>query len=138
MRHLKLRIRVIIFTGLDLLSKYIFFNFKYLNETTLIRPALNKGISRSLPVPFFIVIGISVIGIVAFIRLFAKKKISRIIGSLLIAGTLGNLIDRIIYGGVRDFINVNIFDFPIFNFADIMLSIGVAIRIIQVMLEKKK
>jgi len=79
-----------------------------------------------------------VIGIVAFIRLFAKKKISRIIGSLLIAGTLGNLIDRIIYGGVRDFINVNIFDFPIFNFADIMLSIGVAIRIIQVMLEKKK
>lgn len=138
MRHLKLRIRVIIFTGLDLLSKYIFFNFKYLNETTLIRPALNKGISRSLPVPFFIIIGISVIGIAGFIRLFAKKKISRIIGSLLIAGTLGNLIDRIIYGGVRDFINVNIFNFPIFNFADIMLCIGVAIRIIQVMLEKKK
>ena len=138
MRHFKLRIWVIIFTGLDLLSKYVFYNFKYLNETTLIRPALNKGISRSLPVPFFIIIGISVIGIGVFIRLFTKRKVNRLIASLLIAGTLGNLIDRIIYGGVRDFININIFNFPIFNLADTMLCIGVGVRIIILMLEKKK
>jgi len=138
MRHLKLRIGVIIFTGLDLLSKYVFYNVKYLDETTLIRPALNKGISRSLPVPFFIIIGISILGIAAFIRLFAKRKVNRSIAALLIAGTLGNLIDRIIYGGVRDFINVNIFNFPIFNLADTMLCIGVGIRILVLMLEKKK
>jgi signal peptidase II len=56
----------------------------------------------------------------------------------LIGGTIWNLIDRIVYGGVRDFINIQIFNFPIFNFADIMLSIGVCIRILSVMLEKKK
>lgn len=138
MRHLKLRIWTIIFIGLDLLSKYVFYNFKYLNETTLIRPVLNKGISRSLPVPYLIIIGITIIGIVAFFWLFIKKKINRIIASLLIAGTIGNLVDRIIYGGVRDFINVNIFNFPIFNLADTMLCIGVFIRILVVMLEKKK
>ncbi|MCX6824566.1 MAG: signal peptidase II [candidate division SR1 bacterium] len=138
MKHLKLRIGVIILTGLDLLSKYVFYNVKYLNETTVILPALNKGISRSLPVPFFIIIGISILGIVAFIRLFAKRKINRSIASLLIAGTIGNLIDRIIYGGVRDFININIFNFPIFNLADTMLCIGVGIRILVLMLEKKK
>jgi lipoprotein signal peptidase len=138
MRHFKLRIRVIVFTGLDLLSKYVFYNFKYLNETTLILPVLNKWISRSLPVPYLIIMGVSILGIGAFIRLFAKRKINRIIASLLIAGTIGNWIDRIIYGGVRDFINVNIFNFPIFNLADTMLCIGVGIRILIVMLEKKK
>ena len=138
MRHLKLRIGVIIFTGLDLLSKYVFYNIKYLDGTTFIRPALNKGISRSLPVPFFIMIGISILGIVAFIRLFAKRKVNRSIAALLIAGTIGNLADRIIYGGVRDFINVHIFNFPIFNLADTMLCIGVGIRILVLMLEKKK
>ncbi|MEI6117943.1 MAG: signal peptidase II [bacterium] len=138
MRHLKLRIGVIILTGLDLLSKYFFYNLKYLDGTTLILPALNKGISRSLPVPFFIIIGISILGIVAFIRLFAKRKVNRSIAALLIAGTIGNLADRIIYGGVRDFINVHIFNFPIFNLADTMLCIGVGIRILVLMLEKKK
>jgi signal peptidase II len=56
----------------------------------------------------------------------------------LIAGTMGNFIDRIFYGGVRDFINIWILNFPIFNFADIMLNIWVIIRILIVMLEKRK
>ncbi|MFA6256317.1 MAG: signal peptidase II [Candidatus Absconditabacterales bacterium] len=138
MKHLKLRISVIILVGIDILSKYFFYNLKYLNETSLILPVLNTGISRSLPVPFILMITISVVGIGAFIWLFATKKIGRGITALLIAGTAGNLIDRFIYGGVRDFINIGLFDFPIFNFADIMLSVGVGIRILSIMLEKKK
>jgi lipoprotein signal peptidase len=44
----------------------------------------------------------------------------------------------VILWGVRDFININILNFPIFNFADIMLCLGVWIRILVVILEKKK
>ena len=138
MRHFKLWIRVIVFTWLDIISKYFFYNLKYLNDSTLILPALNKGISRSLPVPFIIIIIVSILGIWAFIWLFIKKKIGRCIATLLIAGTIWNIIDRLIYWGVRDFINIGLFNFPIFNIADMMLSIWVAIRIIRVMLEKKK
>ena len=138
MKQVKLRAGIIVFTGLDILSKYIFYNLKYLNETKAIQPMFNKGISRSLPVPFFIIISISIVGIGVFIRLFMKKKINRIIATLLIAGTMGNLIDRVLLGGVRDFINIRLLNFPIFNLADMMLSIGVAIRFIGVMLEKKK
>jgi len=138
MKHLKLRSWISILVIIDMLSKYFFYNMNYLNDTTLIRPVLNVGISRSLPVPFIIIILISVVGIAAFIRLFVTKKINRIITALLIGGTIWNLIDRILYGWVRDFINIQIFNFPIFNFADIMLSIGVWIRILSVMLEKKK
>ena len=114
-----------IFVGiaLDLLSKYVFYDMKYLEHFSLFTPVFNEGISRSLPVPLIIIILISIGGIAAFIRLFKDKKINRIIAALLIAGTIGNLIDRIIYSGVRDFIDIGLFNFPIFNFADIMLSI---------------
>ena len=138
MKYIKLWLGILTLIGVDMLSKFFFYNFNYLNETTYILPILNKGISRSLPLPFIIIIITSVVGITIFVWLWIKKNINRIIAALLIAGTLGNLIDRLVYGWVRDFINIGLFNFPIFNLADMMLSIGICIRVIQVMLEKKK
>lgn len=81
--------------GLDMISKYFFYNIKYLQEIAIFEPIFNTGISRSLPVPYTIIILISLVGIVTFIRLFITKRINRLIASLLISGTIGNLIDRI-------------------------------------------
>ena len=44
--------------------------------------------------------------------------------SLILAGTIGNGIDRITNGYVIDFINLNFIDFPVFNIADISINIG--------------
>lgn len=44
--------------------------------------------------------------------------------SLILAGTFGNLTDRILYAGVRDFIYLGFG--PVFNVADILLFIGLA------------
>jgi len=49
--------------------------------------------------------------------------------SLILAGSLGNGIDRIIKGYVIDFINLKLFHFPIFNIADIAINIGCIILI---------
>ena len=49
--------------------------------------------------------------------------------SLILAGSLGNGIDRVIKGYVIDFINLKLFDFPIFNIADIAINIGCIILI---------
>ena len=44
--------------------------------------------------------------------------------SLILSGTIGNGIDRILKGFVVDFINLNIINFPVFNIADISINIG--------------
>ncbi len=138
MKYFRLLLGIFILIGLDLISKYLFYNLKYLEHTPLILPTLNTGISRSLPVPLMIIITMSIWGIWLFMRLFIKNKVWSITTALLMAGTIWNFWDRIIYGGVRDFINIGLFNFPIFNFADIMLSIWVGLRIVKVILEKKE
>ena len=47
---------------------------------------------------------------------------------LIISGAGGNMIDRLLYGGVIDFIDIHInyYHFPIFNGADTMISLGTA------------
>ncbi len=59
---------------------------------------------------------------------------------LILAGGIGNLIDRIIHGFVVDYIDVLIFnyDFPVFNFADSILVIGAGIIMIQVVYEEMR
>jgi signal peptidase II len=51
---------------------------------------------------------------------------------LILAGTLGNLYDRIVFNGVRDFLHWNYrFDWPVFNLADCCLVVGAALLLIQ-------
>ena len=62
--------------------------------------------------------------------------------ALVLGGAVGNLIDRLLHGHVIDFIHVHYADvwhYPIFNIADIGISIGVLLIIIDMLfLEKKR
>tara|TARA_B100000963_G_scaffold49511_1_gene37701 strand:+ start:1661 stop:2101 length:441 start_codon:yes stop_codon:yes gene_type:complete len=49
--------------------------------------------------------------------------------SFILAGSLGNGIDRILDGNVIDFIKLKFIEFPVFNIADISINIGVLILI---------
>ena len=62
--------------------------------------------------------------------------------ALVLGGAVGNLIDRLLHGHVIDFIHVHyadIWHYPIFNIADIGISIGVLLIVIDMLfLEKKR
>lgn len=64
---------------------------------------------------------------------YENKRINNLGFGLLIGGIFGNLIDRMLFGYVRDFIDVIIFgyDFPVFNVADMAIVIGVGIILIS-------
>ena len=53
-----------------------------------------------------------------------KSKIEKICFGFILGGTLSNAIDRIIFGGVRDFIYFKSIDFAIFNLADTAIVLG--------------
>ena len=55
----------------------------------------------------------------------------------LIGGGIGNLIDRLIWGGVTDYIRLLFVRFPIFNFADICITISVVILFVLICFDHK-
>jgi signal peptidase II len=58
---------------------------------------------------------------------------------LIIGGALGNLYDRFIHEGVVDYVAWHCgFDFAVFNYADVMIDLGVAIILLLSFLEYRK
>ena len=66
---------------------------------------------------------------------FKSKKLYTYATVLMIGGGIGNFIDRLIHQKVTDFIRFDFISFPIFNFADVFLVVGVALFALDVLLE---
>lgn len=64
------------------------------------------------------------------------EKLMRIAMSMQLGGALGNLIDRVIFGPVTDFISVG--TFPVFNIADSSITVGVGILILGLWLSERR
>ncbi len=77
---------------------------------------------------------IALILIYHFIYCFKQNKRNTLAFGLLLGGLGGNLIDRVLFGYVRDFLDFYIFkyDYPVFNIADIAIVCGVILLIIAV------
>jgi signal peptidase II len=93
---------------------------------------------RSLGKEFFIIVTIVAIALLIF--LFLKDRENKLIYSLLIAGSLGNLVDRFQHGYVIDFIDLFIgrFHWPAFNIADISLTMGIFLLIYKTIWGNRK
>ena len=133
-KYWKLILWILLLLWIDWWSKYLFYNLKIWKELWLLEPVFNQWISWWISANIFIVICISFIGLWAFFWLWREKYFSSISFWFLIAWTIWNLLDRIIFGWVRDFISV--WDFPVFNLADCYLTIAVSLIIIQEFLPK--
>ena len=128
------------FCILDQLSKiYINLNFdKLINKNILIftiefvrnyGAAFNIFSGSRLFLSFVSVISTIIISYFIFIK--ENIIINKYGLSYILAGSIGNGIDRILNGYVIDFIKIRYIDFPVFNFADVFINIGVLIIILS-------
>lgn len=91
----------------------------------------NKGGAFSIfsNIPFFFIgFSLVVIGIIVFIGCKKTYSVSTQVAlSFLLGGATGNLLDRIFFGSVTDYLSFTFgqYTFPVFNFADICVVIGV-------------
>lgn len=140
---------VVSLVSLDQYTKSIILNYFELYESKTIIDGFfsltyvqNFGagfsIMQNARTTFLIITPICLVG---FTYLFIKSsdKLSKTALLLMISGTIGNFIDRIVRVYVVDFLDFIIFgwDFPIFNVADIFLTIGVCLYIIALIKEEK-
>lgn len=135
---MKYLIPIIIFSilTLDLLTKY-YAELNFDIPVSLIENILtfelhkNSGIAFSLPLPSLIQIVLTPVflGILIYFWRQGKKLLSEHIAlAAIFGGALGNFYERVVYGEVTDFIAV--WKFPVFNIADMGISIGVFCLII--------
>jgi len=90
---------------------------------------------------FFILMTFAVLGAIVIFRYKNNSltRLSRYILDFMIAGAIGNLIDRVRLTYVIDFIDINFwgfYDFPVFNFADIFLVCATILLSLLVILDK--
>lgn len=130
---------------IDQITKYFVRNaiplgasYSLIKNIIYLSHATNTGASFSLFQNYSFLLGVIAVFVVLAILLFYKKipVNYRLAFSFLLGGTLGNLIDRIRFGTVTDFINLQIW--PIFNVADASITLAAILLFVIVWKEDKK
>ena len=128
----------VIFLLIDQITKIIMLNYLSLGEKKIIinnffslNLVYNDGASFSmLSGARWVLIAIAIIFLFMLYKLinkYKKTKLNIVAFSMLFGGLVGNLIDRVIHGHVIDFLDFIVFkyDYPVFNFADTFIVLGV-------------
>ena len=94
--------------------------------------SLFTGLSSYLAV---IGIIISVLVIYFHYRVSGSEYLLQTGLALILGGSLGNLIDRLFRGGVIDYLDISpLINWPVFNFADILINLGVFLIMLRILM----
>ncbi|MBN1881970.1 MAG: signal peptidase II [Deltaproteobacteria bacterium] len=118
-----------------------FLDIRYISNT-----GAAFGIMAKLPdgarLPFLI--GVSILAMLLVFYLFVKAEGNRVAYqvslALVFSGAVGNLIDRVWLGFVRDFVDAHIYDlhWPVFNVADSAITVGIVILAYELLIREPR
>lgn|SRR5690606_12975036 len=106
----------------------------------------NRGVSFGMfgggtvpPWAFAVLSGIISIALLVWLRRAESLWTQMAIG-LVIGGAIGNVVDRILFGAVFDFIDVHVagWHWPAFNLADSAITLGVVLLLVESLLPERK
>lgn len=125
-------------TYIPLVSGYL--DLRY-TENTGIAFSFFESLSEDIRKPLLVGMqSISTLFLIGILIAFRKRSTLTLFPFILIlAGAIGNLFDRIQYGYVVDFIHFHLeewFSWPVFNLADVWISVGMGIILLQIILNR--
>ena len=135
---------------IDQITKFMVKNYMELSDSiSVIGNVLRLTFIKNPGMAFGILIGgklfytvfaslACVVILVYLFRLKPENYWARFALASILGGAIGNLIDRLMYSEVVDFIDIRVIHWPVFNFADIAITVGMVILIAVVIFEKKK
>ena len=91
---------------------------------------------------FFIFVAVVTLGVIGYVLIktpdHKKYRIMHVLLSLIAAGAIGNIIDRIRLNYVVDFIYFVLINFPIFNVADMYVTVSTVLLVILLLFVYKE
>jgi signal peptidase II len=139
---------------LDQLSKWVVLNHIQFGETLYVTPfwnwvlAWNPGAAFSFLADqpgwqrwFFTVLALGVSGWIALeLKKYPDQRLQALALTLVMGGALGNVIDRVRFGAVVDFIQWHVagYYWPAFNVADSAITLGAVLMILATLTAKKE
>ena len=136
---------LILLVSFDIVTKNLVFNYIdlydfipilfFLELTHIHNFGVSFGLLSGIVSPWILIfIGLLVVGFITYLMFNSKDLLEKWGLFIIISGAISNIIDRIINGYVIDFIYLHISNFywPAFNFADIYISIGILMVIINI------
>lgn len=109
-----------------------------------IRPVANTGVAFSMfsgsGLALTVVTALLIVGLAAWLMLRPEGQppAARIGLWMVVGGGLGNLYDRVVYGHVIDFIELDFVRFAVFNVADVAICLGAAVAAVAFLLSERK
>jgi len=114
----------------------------YLNLELVWNTGIGFGLLSLDANMYYHLISLVIFSVIIFLFYLINKAIyvEKILFSLILGGAAGNLYDRLVYFAVPDFIDFHVEDFHwfTFNIADIFITLGIILIIVQDLLLKKK
>lgn len=110
---------------------------KYIGLRYILNPGIVLGIKIGGNIFFSVFMAFaSVLVLTLLFQLKENNPWIRIALALILGGALGNLMDRLFIGKIVDFIEIG--PWPIFNLADVAVTIGLIVLIVVVLFDKRE
>ena len=118
----------------------------YFDLTFVLNPGAAFSLLATLPEgirnPFFIGISVTAAILIILYRFWylRQHRLASASLGLILGGAVGNLIDRVRFGVVVDFLDAHLhqYHWPVFNVADSAISVGVTLMLLDMVLEWRK
>ncbi len=120
-------------------------DFKVIGDAFVFSYLRNEGAAWGMlsgKINLFLIFTVIVVLLVTYVIInlpVTKKYVPLLITcTLLVSGAVGNFIDRVRFGYVRDFIYFKLINFPVFNVADCYVTVSVVLLIILILFVYKE